>query len=186
MKLILASNSPRRKELLEKYNYKFTVIKSNFDESKIKKHPPKKLVKILAYNKALSVFKDNKDSVVLGADTVVVYKNKILGKPNNKKDAVKTLQLLSGRKHYVYTGFAIISNKKKIVKYVKSKVCFNTLSNDLIKKYVDTGLPLDKAGSYGIQDGFPIVKRYIGSYNNIVGLPIETIDKILIKKGNNL
>ncbi len=185
MKKILASNSPRRKELLEKFGYKFEVIKSDYNEESTPNLPSKLKVKYLAYKKAEAVYLSqnvNEKVLVLGADTIVVYKNKILGKPKDKEDAIKTLKLLSGNKHYVFTGYAIITNKKIIIKHKKTKVYFNHLSDKQIEEYVETGLPLDKAGSYGIQDGFNLVKKFIGSFNNVVGLPIEDIDIILKKE----
>lgn len=182
MKLILASNSPRRKELLKQYGFDFEVIKSDYKEEIPSKTRIRNVTKILAYNKAKNVFiglKNNYNAIVLGADTIVVYKNKILGKPKDKFDAENTLKMLSGKKHYVYTGYSIITNSKTITKVEKSTVYFNKLSEKLIKEYVETGLPLDKAGSYGIQDGYNLVKKYKGSYENIVGLPIKKVSLIL-------
>lgn len=183
MNIILASNSPRRKQLLEECGYNFTIIKSSYNENLCSKMSPKNLAKELAYNKAYSVYKSqkNNDVLVIGADTIVVYKGKIIGKPKNENDAFNTLKMLSNKKHYVYTGYAIITKNKVINKYCKSKVFFNSLTDSKIKNYIDSGLPLDKAGSYGIQDGFNVVKKFKGSYNNIVGLPIEKINKILKK-----
>lgn len=185
MKKILASNSPRRKELLEKFNYNFEIIKSNFDENSAPNLPPKLKVKFLAYKKAESVYlsqiNTSEEILVLGADTIVVYKKNILGKPLDEEDAIKMLNLLNGKKHTVLTGYSVITNKKIITKYNKTKVFFNNLTHDQITDYVKTFKPFDKAGSYGIQDGYNLVKKIKGSYNNVVGLPIEFIDKILKK-----
>ena len=181
MKLILASNSPRRKQILLDNGFLFEVISSDFAE-KSQNLPPEEIVKINALGKAESVFNNLKDKdsvVVLGADTIVCFNNQILGKPNSKQHAIDMLKNLSNKSHKVLTGYALITNKEKIVKVETSVVTFNNLSDSVIKNYVETGKPLDKAGAYGIQDGFPIVKEYKGSYNNIVGLPIESfIDKL--------
>ena len=139
--------------------------------------------------KAQSVFnalseEEKKSAVVLGADTVVVLKGEILGKPKNPESAAAMLKKLSGKTHLVLTGYAVITAKGVKKGIVKSKVKFNDLSEKLITDYVATGSPLDKAGAYGIQDGFPLVKRYKGSLNNVIGLPIERLKPILIKALN--
>lgn len=178
MELILASNSPRRKELLERFGFKFKTVKSDYAE-KDTGLSPADTVKTFATGKAEYVFdtlKDKSDAVVLGADTVVVMDGKILGKPADKTDAVKTLKLLSGKTHSVLTGYAIISDKKRETGCVETKVTFNFLADELINRYVNSGLPLDKAGSYGIQDGYNLVKSYDGSFYNVVGLPIDIIE----------
>lgn len=181
MKLILASNSPRRKQILLDNGFLFEVISSDFAE-KSQNLPPEEIVKINALGKAESVFNNLKDKdsvVVLGADTIVCFNNQILGKPNSKQHAIDMLKNLSNNRHKVLTGYALITNKEKIVKVETSVVTFNNLDDKLINEYISTGKPLDKAGAYGIQDGFPIVKEYKGSYNNIVGLPIESfIDEL--------
>ena len=159
MKLVLASSSPRRKQLLTEYGYDFSVKVSQYDESNLTLSP-KEMVKEYALGKALSVFNsipDKENCVVLGADTIVVYNDKVLGKPKGKQDAIDTLKLLSNKTHSVLTGYALISKE----------------------------IPLDKAGSYGIQDGYDLVKEINGSYNNVVGLPIEIIKEeldVLLKK----
>lgn len=183
MKLILASNSPRRKELLLKAGVEFTVISSSFSETD-KKDGIETAVEN-AFGKAFSVYEQNKDAVVLGADTVVILNGKILGKPKDEQDAFNTLKTLSGKTHYVVTGYAIISENFIEKGYEKTAVTFNKLSDKLITEYVNTGLPLDKAGSYGIQDGFNLVKNYDGSFTNIVGLPVEKILPLLKKAGVN-
>lgn len=178
MKLILASNSPRRKELLDRFGFKFKTITSDYAEKETGLSPAD-TVKTFATGKAENVFdalKDKSDAVVLGADTVVVMEGKILGKPADKTDAVKTLKLLSGKTHSVLTGYAIISDKKREIGYSETKVTFNLLSDELITDYVNSGLPLDKAGSYGIQDGYDLVKSYDGGFYNVMGLPIDIIE----------
>ena len=182
MKLILASGSPRRKNFLTEYGYEFTVVPSSFDEAG-KKETPKQTVEFYAYSKAQDVFDKLNDSsvVVLGADTIVCLDGKILGKPKDENHAVEMLKTLSGKTHHVITAYAIISRNKKIVDSVTTLVTFNDLCDELIENYVKTGSPLDKAGSYGIQDGFDLVKEYNGSLNNVIGLPIEIIKPILDK-----
>ena len=182
MKLILASGSPRRKNFLTEYGYEFSVVPSTFDEIG-QNQTPKQTVEFYAYSKAQDVFDKLGDSsaVVLGADTIVCLGGEILGKPKNKTHAVEMLKNLSGKTHQVITGYAIITKTQKIVDSVTTMVTFNQLTEDLINSYVDTGSPLDKAGSYGIQDGFDLVKEYSGSLNNVIGLPIEIIKPILDK-----
>lgn len=185
MKLILASNSPRRKDILTDWGYNFSVLPSRFNE-KGNFLSPEETAEAFAKGKAQDVFKNckEKDVVVLGADTIVVYNGVILGKPENKEQAIKTLKTLSGNTHAVITGFAIIDSSQTVSGTVKSFVKFNQLSDELILSYVNTGLPLDKAGSYGIQDGFDLVNEYKGSLNNIIGLPIEDIKPKLDKMLN--
>ena len=123
---------------------------------------------------------------MLGADTIVVLEGNILGKPKNAQDAINTLKLLSNNTHSVITGYSIISSTGVLKGYVESKVSFYNLTEELILEYVKTGKPLDKAGSYGIQDGYDLVKEFIGSKNNVIGLPIELIkDKLLEKLNEN-
>lgn len=187
MKLILASNSPRRKEILRSAGFDFTVITSGYDEKG--DGDAETLVKTFALGKAKSVFdalsdSEKQNSVVLGADTVVVLNGKILGKPKDETAAAEMLKSLSGKTHFVLTGYAVVSKNGTCRGVVKSKVTFNTLSEKLIAEYVATGSPFDKAGAYGIQDDFPIVKEYTGSLNNVIGLPIEKIKPILSKALN--
>ena len=187
--LVLASASPRRKDLLTEFGFKFSVIVSDYEETLSFSIPPKDLAVNFAYNKAQSVFnsiKDKSSVVVLGADTIVVLEGNILGKPKNAQDAINTLKLLSNNTHSVITGYSIISSTGVLKGYVESKVSFNNLTEELILEYVKTGKPLDKAGSYGIQDGYDLVKEFIGSKNNVIGLPIEIIkDKLLEKLNEN-
>ncbi len=172
-KLILASCSPRRKELLTEYGFEYEIIKSDFEEGV--SHSPEATAIKNAVGKATFVYFKLKDSncVVLGADTIVVFNGEILGKPKDIKDAVNMLKKLSGNTHTVITACAITSNEGTALKSFSSEVTFNELSDELIKDYVSTGSPLDKAGAYGVQDGFNIVKKVNGSLNNVIGLPIE-------------
>ncbi len=177
MKLILASKSPRRKQLLTEYGYNFTVQDAEYNERNLPLNPVD-TAKDNALGKAVAVFESVKDkdgAIVLGADTVVCLDGEILGKPVDDRHAMSMLLRLSGREHKVVTGWAIVGKGIKIVDYSQSSVVFNELELETILDYVKSGLPLDKAGSYGIQDGFGLVKEYSGSLNNIIGLPIEEI-----------
>ena len=178
MKIILASNSPRRKELLKKVNLNFDVVVSNIEEDENYNLTPQEYAKHLSFLKANSVYKKTK-GLVIGADTIVCIDNEILGKPKNLEDAKKTLKKLSNKTHSVITGFTIICEDKIICDYEETKVVFNNLSDILIDDYVKTGLPLDKAGSYGIQDGYNLVKEIVGDYDNVVGLPTNKILKYI-------
>ena len=185
MKLVLASNSPRRKEILSKFGFDFTVIKSGYEENETIADV-RRLVKTFAIKKAEYVFNslsenEKSETVVLGADTVVVLNGRVLGKPKDSADAKNMLKALSGKEHSVFTGYAVVSAKKTVSGVAETKVIFNDLSDDLIEEYVATGSPLDKAGAYGIQDGVPLVKEYVGSLYNVIGLPIEEIVPILKK-----
>ena len=179
MKLILASNSPRRYDLLKNAGYNFTVIPSTSEEKADKSLPPDKYTEILAYDKAYSVYANNLDAVVIGADTVVYYNGEYLGKAENEVVAKNTLKKLSNNTHLVTTGYAIISENKTITGSVTTTVTFNNLSNEDIDNYVKSNLWVGKAGAYGIQDGFFLVKNISGDYDNVVGLPISVIGKIL-------
>lgn len=186
-KLILASASPRRKELLKEYGFEFEIIISEREEKVKKGLLPIEVAKELAYQKASAVFEKtgfSKDVVVLGADTIVVYNGKILGKPRDEEDAISTLKLLSNNTHEVITGYAIISKERTIKDCVTSKVTFNDFTEEFIIDYVKSGLPFGKAGSYGIQDGYPLEKSLIGSKNNVIGLPIELIKDVIEKELN--
>jgi septum formation protein len=181
MELILASNSPRRREILTENGYTFKVIPSSYEETE-RIIDPIELAKAYSFNKAKDVFDkvlDKKNSVVLGSDTVVVLDGKVLGKPKDEAEAFEMLKSLSNKTHQVISGYAILSQKFSLVDQDITEVTFNKLSDELINDYIKNKKPLDKAGAYGIQDGYPLVKAYKGSYNNIVGLPIEKISKVL-------
>ncbi len=177
MELILASNSPRRKQLLTEYGFKFTVIPSEYEEV-LTSTTPELTVKAFALGKANDVYQGlkaelKKNVAVLGADTVVAIDGEILGKPTCVEHARQMLKRLSGREHFVYTGYCMITGDVVLTECERSSVYFNQLSDELINSYVATGKPMDKAGAYGIQDDFGLVKGYDGSFNNIVGLPVE-------------
>ena len=132
-----------------------------------------------AQGKAREVAARFPHATVLGADTVVALDGAILGKPKSKEDAVRMLKLLRGKQHTVYTGVCIICGEREISRVIASKVFFNDLSDELIAQYAESGLPLDKAGAYGIQDGYPLVERFEGSYTNIIGLPVDEVRAML-------
>lgn len=186
MKWILASASPRRKELLAEILPEFEIIPSCADESVTEPLPPKALVELLATRKALEVANrpENEGKYVLGSDTVVAYGNEILGKPKDEADAFRMLEMLSGKKHQVYTGVCVCLCKDGKVECMteadKTDVYFNELSADWIWTYIRGGSPMDKAGAYGIQDG-GLVAKIEGSYSNVVGLPVELCQRMIEK-----
>lgn len=175
--LILASESPRRRELIKKITKDFTVIPSNVDETVLHIAPhdlPAELSKLKAY----SVFSKYPNDSVLACDTVVILNDELMGKPKNKEDAKKMLKKLSGNKHVVISGYTFISKAKEITRTVRTYVYFNKLSDELIDKYIATGSPMDKAGAYGIQDEeFNLVNHIEGDYDNVIGLPVDDIRK---------
>ena len=179
MQLILASNSPRRKEILQKYGVRFKVKIGDYKETIFSNEPIETAI-TFALGKAQSVYnalKEKNDIVVLGADTVVYHDGKILGKAHSEEQARKMLKSLSGKTHTVVTGYALVGKEKVVKGYSVSDVKFNVLTEKVINSYIDSGLYKGKAGSYGIQDGYNLVESYSGSYENIVGLPIEDIIK---------
>ena len=172
--LILASNSPRRRELLQKLGYTFQVEPScGFLEGRGLSARDTALA--FARGKAEEVFSRFPEAVVLGADTVVALDEEILGKPKSREDAVRMLRALSGKTHTVFTGVCVLSKGYAESAVVGTEVIFNELSEELINDYVESGLPFDRAGAYGIQDGYPLVKEIHGSYTNVVGLPTEKV-----------
>lgn len=173
-KLVLASASPRRSEILKNGGFLFSVRVSNADETLPKDiDTPKCAVEYLSKIKAKAV-KADFDEVILSADTVVAVDNKILGKPKDRDDAFNTLRLLSGKTHSVYTGVTIKQGEKTSVFSVKTDVTFFDLSDEEISHYIKTGEPLDKAGSYGIQGKAALfVEKIDGDYLNVVGLPLS-------------
>ncbi len=181
MKLILASSSPRRRELLKLADLDFEVIVSDVDECFSETLLPNEAVELLSKRKAQAVKSiAPKDAVVLAADTVVAYGGKILGKPHSDEEAFDMLKMLSGKTHNVFTGVCIIGNGKELNYSVKSEVKFYDLTDDEIKAYIATGEPSDKAGAYGIQGkGSLLVESINGDYFNIVGLPIASVVRSL-------
>ncbi|MAI88219.1 MAG: septum formation protein Maf [Candidatus Marinimicrobia bacterium] len=181
-KLILASSSERRKDILKMVKLNFDVIPSNIDENYEKKLSPKQIVKKLSQKKAMAVSNKYPNSYVIGADTIVNVKNKILNKPKNKIEAFKMLKFLSNTEHLVLTGVCLINKKDNVIfNFVEiTKVYFYKLDEELILRYINTKSPYDKSGSYGIQDysaGF--VKKIEGCYYNVVGFPISKFLNVL-------
>jgi len=177
--LILASQSPRRQELLHMITSDFIIIPANIDERVVVK-VPSDLAKEISKMKAYEIFKDHPLDTVLAVDTIVIIDKIVLGKPTSKADARRMLELLSGRKHHVISGFTLLSAKREINANVMTEVYFNELSDETIEKYIETGSPFDKAGGYGIQDEeFKLVNHIEGSYYNVMGLPIEELRKYI-------
>ncbi len=181
-RFILASASPRRKQLLAQLVGSYEVIPSAFDEVAVGLSASE-TVAFFATEKAKEVFLRNPDAIVLGSDTVVVLDGKILGKPKDGEDAARMLTALSGRTHEVLTGVCLLADGLERVEVVSTKVQFYPLSEQTVCDYVKSGLPLDKAGAYGIQDGYPLVERIEGSYTNVVGLPVERLSEIFKEEG---
>ena len=175
--LILGSGSARRKELLESASIEFKIVPNGFDESQVKFDVDvDEYVKKLAEKKANSLLEKYPNSVILTADTIVEIDGEVLGKPKDKLDATRMLELLNGKKHHVCTGVCIRS-KDKVELFVEcAQVEFNKLSSLDIESYVQTGEPMDKAGAYAIQGiGAKFIKRYDGDFHTIMGLPLKTV-----------
>lgn len=173
---ILASASPRRVELLKKVlvGEDFEVMPTDIDEVVDTSLSPAEVAESLAFQKAQVVARVYPNKVVIGSDTIVVHNNQILGKPDSAADAVKMLENLSGKPHYVITGYCIMKGDRFIVNNDKTIVIMKDLSLDSIKMYVKDFNPLDKAGAYGIQDNV-VVETFTGSHANVMGLPIEKL-----------
>ena len=189
MKIILASKSPRRKELLSYLTKDFEIIESNFDEDSINSRSPKGLVRRLAKGKCGKVYTVTQGNrCVIGADSIVAIDDRVLGKPKDKQDAVKMLKSLSGRPHKVLTGVCIKICEEDIeteISFVcSSTVYFSELDDEQIASYVASGEPMDKAGAYAIQGlGGRFIKKISGSFHNIVGLPIAQLYEVLVQEG---
>ncbi len=185
-KLLLASTSPRRRELLKQVAIPFEVVESSYEEPNIVKTSPYKLVEEQAKGKALhaiiphSLCTEQEGIVVLGADTIVVKDGLVMGKPKTKEEAKRMLRLLSGSSHEVVTGIALYYQGKVETRHSITTVYFKSISDEDIEWYVESGEPLDKAGAYGIQGiGALWVDRIDGSYTNVVGLPVEVVFDML-------
>ena len=182
--LILASKSPRRKYLLEQAGLTFSIIPSDFDESSVTMSEPDVYVRMLAEAKAFDISEKHPDSWVIGADTIVLIDNAILGKPAFNEEARTMLKQLSGKTHQVLTGYCICCKNKNTVfsETAKTDVHFKSLSIAEIDWYIQTGEPFDKAGAYAIQGiGTFLVRRINGSYTNVVGLPVCEVIEFLMK-----
>lgn len=185
-KIILASASPRRSELLRNMGLDFSVVVSDADEASVDRDvPPDIYVQELALLKAASTAKkitDRKDAIVISADTVVVNNGAILGKPDSEAEAERMLSELSSRTHQVFTGICVlrIRDAYTVCKAVRTDVTFKELSKEKIRRYIDSGEPMDKAGAYGIQGrGAMLAERINGDYFNVVGLPVSALSDIL-------
>lgn len=181
-RIVLASASPRRKEILEKFGLKFEIMTSEVEEEFDKYEDPAKVAESLALEKGLDVSKKcNKGDIVIAADTIVYY-DSILGKPRDREDAFNILKSLSGKTHKVITGFAIleVGSEKKVVDHEVTSVKFRDLNDEKIERYLNTQEYVDKAGAYGIQGyGEILVESISGSFSNVVGLPSYRVDKYL-------
>jgi septum formation protein len=185
-RLILASKSPRRSELLKQAGLTFSVIPSDFDESTVALSNPDSYVITLAESKALDISRKHPAAWVIGADTIVLIDHKIMGKPGSGKEAFDMLQRLSGKMHQVLTGYCICCKKKNnfFSETVKTDVHFKKLNDTEINWYIQTGEPFDKAGGYAIQGvGTFLVRSINGSYTNVVGLPVCEVMQYLINEG---
>lgn len=183
MKIVLASKSPRRRELLSLMGLDFTVITADIDESINPHCAIEDEVARLSYEKACAV-SVAADDVVISADTVVVYGDEVMGKPENEQDAKRMLTLLSGNTHRVLSGITVKKGKKAISRTVTAFVSFRDLSEDEIERYIASGEPMDKAGAYGIQGKASVfVSRIEGDYFSIVGLPVCTLSEMLKEFG---
>lgn len=178
--IILASSSPRRKELLERAGIPFTVQPSHAEEEMSSDRSPADLVRTNAGLKAFDVSGSRPGEIVLGADTVVCMDGKILGKPHGRQEAEAMLRMLSGRTHQVYTGIVLTDGQTTVSESVCTDVTFRPLSEPLIRRYLDTGEYKDKAGAYGIQGyGCILVEKLSGDYFNVMGLPVARVYRLL-------
>ena len=186
MNIILASASPRRKEILENTNVKFKIMASSIEELRLEGESPCQMVMRLAFEKGIDIASRQKSDLVISADTIVVLDNTVLGKPKDEIEARKMITSLSGRTHQVITGISLINldNNKKIIDYVISNVKFKNLSEEDINDYIRTKESLDKAGAYGIQGYGALLVEIQGDYFNIVGLPISRLSDLLKKYFN--
>lgn len=184
-KIILASKSPRRKEILEKAGYNFylepssaeyDIVGKNFDEKLLYKCVKSKYDDI----KNIVEEKYGKDCIVISSDTVVVANNIIIGKPKDKNNAIEILKDLSGKTHFVATGVLLVKNEKEVFDFEKTYVTFRKLGDEDIEKYLEQEKPYDKAGAYGIQDKtFDFAIKVEGNIDNVIGFPINTFNKCL-------
>ena len=184
--IILASISPRRKQMMAHLGVPFLVIPSNYREVHQPNLKPAQLVKFLAEGKASAVVKKYPAAIVIGADTVVVHGGKIFGKPKSKAEAKKMLKNWSGGVHDVYTGVCVMDAQsgKKIIRSVRARIHFRNLNDGGIKNYIAHGEPMDKAGGYAVQGfGAGIIKKIEGDFTNTVGLPLDVVVSALRELG---
>lgn len=183
--LILASQSPRRREILQAMGYRFRVVPSGYEEDNARHVPPEALVRLQAEGKAADVWeKTGRQEPVLGADTVVVLDGRVLGKPGSAAEAEAMLSALSGRTHQVMTGVAVVTEKGAVSGVCISQVTFRPLAAEDIRGYIATGEPMDKAGAYAIQG---LAGRWVtglkGSCSNVIGLPRRMTEELLRRAG---
>lgn len=184
MEFVLASKSPRRKELLDMLSFKYIQDSSNVEEIINPNQEPQINAMSIAFEKALSISKKYKKKTIIAADTIVIIDNKILGKPKNEIDAMEMLKLLNNKRHFVYTGIALINLEQgiKVVDYEKTEVVFKNNSMNTLEAYIRSKEPFGKAGAYAIQGkGGLLVDHFIGSFFNVIGLPIDALNTNLIK-----
>jgi len=183
MKIVLASQSPRRQHLLREAGFDLVVHPADFAEISGEAKNAGEVVAFNSRGKCLEVVQSAGDGIpVLGADTVVVIDGMIIGKPRDGEDAKSTLRRLSGRGHEVLTGITVAYRGQVLTKVATTKVFFKNLSSQEIDDYVATGEPLDKAGSYGIQDGAGfMIDHFEGNHDNVVGLDMATVCELLVK-----
>lgn len=181
--IILASNSPRRKAYLSSLGLKFTVVPATIDETPFSGELPEQFACRMAEAKAQVISQTYPNHGVLAADTVVTIDHTILGKPTSSDQALHFLQTLRGRQHEVITGVALIHARKKVVFSDVTQVWFENYPDEVLRNYVQSGDPMDKAGAYGIQSfgGF-LIKSINGSYSNVVGLPVAKVMKHLLEE----
>lgn len=180
LKLILASQSPRRKELLGRLDIPFDIIPAQGEEIMNHSLSPAQLVESLAQQKAQEIFQQHPDALVLGADTLVALGDQVLGKPKDKQEAFAMITALQGQTHRVYTGVCLMSQEKTLVFSQEAKVTMCHLSPEQVQYYIDQGESLDKAGGYGIQGvGASFVQGIQGDFFNIMGLPLSAVAQAL-------
>jgi len=187
--IILASASPRRRDILKKIGLEFTVDASRYEEKLNSGLKPRALARFLSLEKAQSVAARHRDALIIAADTFIFFKGEVLGKPHTKGEALRMLRRLNGGVHTVITGFTIIDTKsgKKISRSAETKVHFRRLTMKGIESYVASGEPLDKAGGYAIQGlGAVLVRKIEGDFLNVVGLPLNMVIQSLKEFGVNL
>ena len=185
-KIILASASPRRREILSMTGLKFSVDAGGYEEDMDLALKPRRLARFLSSEKAKAIAVKYINALVIAADTFIVFRGSLLGKPHTRVEARRMLDLLNGKTHSVITGFTIIdtSTKKKLSRSVETRVYFRKLTVEEIEAYIGTGEPLDKAGAYAIQGiGAVIVKKIEGDYFNVMGLPLSSLTEALKKFG---
>ena len=181
MQLILASGSPRRRELLSLFGIPFVIRAADIDETMDENLPPFDEVARVSRRKALAVPREQ-DDIVIAADTIVVCEGRVLGKPHSREEAVSMLRLLSGRDHQVMTGCTVVRGRKAETFTEVTDLHFRPLTDTEIARYVDSGEPMDKAGAYGIQGGAALFcEKIVGDYYNVMGLPVCRLGQVLRK-----